>query len=110
MRFMPRFDAFRGPVWVCLLVLTLWVAAPVCAEEVSTSVVGQITAVDGVRRAIEIEGDRYTLAAQTEVKSASRETPKVMSIADLKVGQYVEFKASGNVIQSLGIFENGPPQ
>lgn len=110
MRFMPRFDTFHGSMWACLLVMALWVAAPVYAEEVSTSVVGQITAVDGVGRVIEIEGARYTLAAQTEIKSASSETPKVMSIADLKVGQYVEFKASGNVIQSLGVFENGLPQ
>lgn len=108
MRFIQRFDTCRGSVWVCLLVVALLVAAPLHAGE-AFSVVGPITAVDVVGRAIEIDGARYTFGPQAEIKNASGETQKAMSIADLKVGQYVEFTASGNVIQNLRVFDNGPP-
>ncbi|CDH45109.1 hypothetical protein [Candidatus Contendibacter odensensis] len=108
MRFIQRFDTCRGSVWVCLLVVALLVATPLHAEEVF-SVVGQITAVDVVGRAIEIDGARYTLAPQAEIKNASSETQQAMNITDLKVGQYVKFTASGNIIQNLRIFNNGPP-
>ena len=47
--------------------------------------------------------------ATYEIKNASSEPQQAMSIADLKVGQYVKFTAIGNVIQNLRVFENGPP-
>ena len=108
MRFIQRFDACCRSVWVCLLVVALLVAAPLHADEAS-SVAGSITAVDVIGRTIEIDGARYTLALQAEIKNASSEPQQAMSIADLKVGQYVKFTAIGNVIQNLRVFENGPP-
>jgi len=108
MRFMPRFDAFHGSVWVCLLVLTLWIAAPVYAEESG----GYITAVHVIDRVIEVDGAAYKLSDQAEIVDGAAEDatqPTIIRITELNVGYYVQFTTSSNVIQSLRVFENGPP-
>ena len=109
MKFIPRFDFSRKSFWMALLVVALLVSAPLYTSQAS-EISGEITAVDVVGRAIEVNGTRYTLVLQAEIKSASSETLKKMSIADLRAGQYAEFEVSGSVIQSLRVFEEGPPK
>jgi hypothetical protein len=111
MRFIQRFDICRRSVWLCLLVVALLISAPLYASHaVVSSVGGEITAIDVIGRVIEIGGTRYTLASQAEIHRASSETPKALSIDDLKAGQYVEFEVSGTIIQSLRVFEQGRPR
>lgn len=109
MKFVPRFNLSREFLWTCLLVIALIILAPLHTSQAS-EISGEITAVDVIGRVIEVNGTRYTLALQAEIKSASSETPKKMSIADLRAGQYADFEASGSVIQSLRVFEEGPPK
>lgn len=108
MRFMPRFNIFPGLAWVCLLVMALWVAAPVYSEESG----GYITAVNAIDRVIEVDGTAYKLSDQAEIIDGAAEDatqPTIIRITELQVGTYVQFTTSSNVIQSLRVFENGPP-
>lgn len=107
MKFAPRFDLSRPFLWMRLLVVALLVSVPLHTSQAS-EISGEITAVDVVGRVIEVNGTRYALALQAEIKSASSETPKKMSIADLRAGQYAEFEASNNVIKDLQVFERQP--
>ena len=107
MKFLPRFDFSRQSVWMSLLVAVLLVSGPLYASEEPVNS-GTITAVDVVGRVIEIDQTRYVLALQAEVKDASSDPPKTISIADLKVDQYVNFEANNKTINSLSTFVEGP--
>jgi len=109
MKFIRRFDFSRQSLWMSLLVAVLLISTPLYAAEAS-GVFGEITVVDAAERVIEIDGVQYKLVLQAEIKNASDKTSKAISMTDLKAGQYVQFEvSSGNMIQRLLVFENGPP-
>lgn len=109
MKFIPCFGFSRQSLWMTLFVAVLLVSSVPLYASQATSISGEITAIDVIERAIEVDSVRYTLAQGAAIKNASSETEQILSIADLKVGQYVEFESSSNVIQSLRVFEQGRP-
>lgn len=106
MKFIRRFDFSRQSLWMSLLAVALLISTPLyAADEAAPVSGGTITAVDAISRVIEIDGAPYTLALQAEIKEATNDPPKAISIADLHVGQYVNFEASNKLINKLSAFE-----
>jgi hypothetical protein len=89
-----------------LLMVTLLVSAPLYAGE-PFIMEGEITAIDVANQIVEIDGARYKLAQQFKINNAPSEVKQMISIADLKVGQYVEFKSIGNTIATLRVIVKG---
>lgn len=102
MKFLPRFDFSRLCLWMSLLVVTLLVSVPLYASE-PFIMEGEITSIDVANQIVEVDDAQYKIAQQFKIKTAPNETKQAMSIADLKVGQYIEFESIGNTIATLRV-------
>jgi len=108
MKFLPHFDLSRKSFWKTLLVAVFLVSGPLYASEEELGVSGKISGISVAERFIEVNTIQYKVPLQAELQDVSSTVPKMVNIADLKVGQYVEFQAIGNIVKSLSAFEALP--
>lgn len=106
MKFLSCFNNHHGLVWLGLFVAALLVSGPLQGkdEKHTHSIVGKVTVIDIVGRVIEVNGSRYTLAMQTKIRDQSKQAA---SIADLKVGQYIQFEVRGGSAKNIRILDEG---
>lgn len=105
MKFVPRFDLSRSFLWIGLFVAVLLISGPLYASEEESGVSGKISGISLAERFIEVNAIQYKVPLRAELQDVSSTVPKMINMADLKVGQYVEFQVIGNTVKSLTAFE-----
>lgn len=108
MKFVPFFGFFRQSLWIALFFAVFLISGSLYASEEEPGISGKITQISLTERFIEVNSIQYKVPLKAELQDVSGSVPKIINIADLKVGQYVEFQVVGNTVKSLQAFEMLP--